>query len=147
VARAHFCSILLTASTNERIPLLQYTGPLRNEGCPTRRVYAWGFVPYRHNRSRQRIKTANNQIKSPTRKPVVWATQFISSFGGWLRLTFFLLDGAHRGEDTTVVIHRIIKKRGCPTRRFYAWEVCILPSRSIRSADKNWEQRDQKPHA
>src|SRR5437879_5388628 len=71
----------LTASTDERIPLLQYTGTLRNEGCPTRRVYAWGFVSYRHNRSRQRIKTANNQIKSPTRKPDVWATQFISSFG------------------------------------------------------------------
>src|SRR5882762_599753 len=68
--------------------------------------------------------------------------------GEWRRLTFFfLLDGAHRGEDTTVAIHRIAKKRGCPTRRAYAWEVCILPSQSIWSADKNWEQRDQKPHA
>jgi hypothetical protein len=44
VAQVHFCSFLLTASTDERIPLLQYTGTLRNEGCPTRRVYAWGFV-------------------------------------------------------------------------------------------------------
>jgi Cdc6-like AAA superfamily ATPase len=24
--------------------------------------------------------------------------------------------------------------------------VCILPSQSTRSVDKNWEQRDQKPH-
>src|SRR6267378_3638176 len=54
---------------------------VKNQGCPTRRVYAWGFVSYRHNRSRQRIKTANNQIKSPTRKPDAWATEFISSFG------------------------------------------------------------------
>jgi hypothetical protein len=56
---------------------LQYTGTLRNEGCPTRRVYAWGFVSYRHNPSSQRIKTGNNQVKSPTRKPDAWATQFV----------------------------------------------------------------------
>src|SRR6266404_483752 len=54
---------------------------VQKRGCPTRRVDAWGFVSYRHNRSSQRIKTANNKIKSPTRKPDVWATQFISSFG------------------------------------------------------------------
>src|SRR6267143_2122507 len=54
---------------------------VKNQGCPTRRGYAWGVVPYRRNRSGQRIKTANNQIKSPTRKPDAWATQFISSFG------------------------------------------------------------------
>jgi hypothetical protein len=34
---------------------------------------------------------------------------------------FFPLEGAHRTENTTVVIHRDVKKRGCPTRRFYAW--------------------------
>src|SRR6267143_3903563 len=54
---------------------------VKNQGCPTRRGYAWGVVPYRRNRSGQRIKTANNQIKSPTRKPDAWATQFISSLG------------------------------------------------------------------
>jgi hypothetical protein len=54
---------------------------VNKRGCPTRRVYAWGFISYRHNRFRQRIKTATNQIKSPTRKPDAWATQFISSFG------------------------------------------------------------------
>src|ERR1700719_4734012 len=42
-------------------------------------------------------------------------------------------------------MHWNVKKQGCPTRRVYAWEVCILPSRSIPSADKDWEQRDQKP--
>ena len=34
VARAHFCSFLLTASIEERIPLLQYTGTLSFEGAP-----------------------------------------------------------------------------------------------------------------
>src|SRR5882762_8563853 len=54
---------------------------VKNQGCPTRRGYAWGVLLYRRNRSGQRIKTANNQIKSPTRKPDAWATEFISSFG------------------------------------------------------------------
>ena len=30
-----------------------------------------------HNRFGQRIKTENHEIKSPTRKPVVWATQIV----------------------------------------------------------------------
>src|SRR5882724_4994712 len=64
---------------------------VKKQGCPTRRVYAWGFVSYRHNRSSQRIKTATNQIKSPTRKPDVWATQFVP------RLTSGA--SAHRRED------------------------------------------------
>src|SRR6267378_372119 len=41
----------------------------KNRGCPTRRVYAWGVVTYRHYRFGQRIKTGNDEIKSPTRKP------------------------------------------------------------------------------
>src|SRR5882762_5506444 len=41
------------------------TETLTNEGCPTRRFYAWGFDPNRGNRSAQRTKTGNNEIKSP----------------------------------------------------------------------------------
>src|SRR5258706_15836440 len=36
-----------------------------------------GIISYRHDRSSQRIKTGNNQVKSPTRKPDAWATQFV----------------------------------------------------------------------
>jgi len=41
----------------------------KNGGCPTRRVYAWGAVSYHQHRFSQRIKTGNDEIKSPTRKP------------------------------------------------------------------------------
>src|SRR6266436_1125503 len=34
MARAHFCSFLLAARIDEKIPLLQYTGTSRNEGAP-----------------------------------------------------------------------------------------------------------------
>jgi hypothetical protein len=34
VAQALFCSFLLTASIDESIRLLQYTGTLRSEGAP-----------------------------------------------------------------------------------------------------------------
>ena len=35
-------------------------------------------------------------------------------------------DGAHRGEDTTVVIHRIVKNRGVPQASVLRLGVCIL---------------------
>src|SRR5712664_3506120 len=38
-----------------------------------------------------------------------------------------------------------LRIEGAPTRRFYAWGVGIMPSRSIRSADKYWERRVQRP--
>ena len=34
MAQVHFCSFLLTVFVDEKIPLLQYTGTLRNEGAP-----------------------------------------------------------------------------------------------------------------
>jgi hypothetical protein len=40
---------------------------------------------------------------------------------------FLPLDGALRREYTTVVIHRIGKNQGCPTRRLYAWGVVSCP--------------------
>jgi len=70
-------SFCLTAHIGERIPLLQSTGSLRNEGAPRVGLTRGRFVSYRHNRSGQRMKTGNNEIKSPTRKPGVWATQFV----------------------------------------------------------------------
>src|SRR6266566_3243614 len=51
VAQVHFCSFLMTASTDERIPLLQYTGTLRNEDAPRVRFYAWGFVSCQRHRT------------------------------------------------------------------------------------------------
>src|SRR6266513_5184848 len=50
---------------------------VKKRGGPHASGLRVGVVSYRHNRSRQRIKTANNQIKTPTRKPDAWATQFI----------------------------------------------------------------------
>ena len=45
-----------------------------------------------------------------------------SVLDGWPRLTFFFpLDGDHQREDSTGLIHRTDKNRGCPTRRVYAW--------------------------
>src|SRR5467141_3577047 len=71
-----------------------------------------------------------------------------ATMGGWPRLNFFFpLDCDHQREDSTGLIHRTDKNRGCPTRRVYAWGGCNLPSPSIQSADKNRERRDQKPHA
>ena len=44
---------------------------------PTRRVYAWGFISYRRDRSGQRIKTGNDEFKGRTRNPDVRSTRFI----------------------------------------------------------------------
>ena len=69
------------AAIDERIPLLRYSGLLRNEGAPRVGFTRGRFVSHRYDRSGLQIKTMNNEIKSPTRKPDVWATQFISSLG------------------------------------------------------------------
>src|SRR6267378_2094826 len=49
-------------------------------------------------------------------------------------------------RDSTVAIHRTVKKRGVPHASGLRVGVCTLPSQSIPSADKNCEQPDQKPH-
>src|SRR5467141_2645317 len=70
-----------------------------------------------------------------------------ATMGGWPRLTFFFpLDGDHQREDSTALIHRTDKNRGCPTRRVYAWGgSCILPSPSIRSAEKTGNDEIKSP--
>ena len=41
---------------------------------------------------------------------------------GWPGLAYFFpVQEVHQVEDTTVVIYRKVKQRGCPTRRVYAW--------------------------
>src|SRR6267378_8283833 len=49
-------------------------------------------------------------------------------------------------RDSTVALHRTVKKRGVPHASGLRVGVCILPSQSIWSADNNWEQRHPKPH-
>ncbi len=39
---------------------------------------------------------------------------FIAMAGGAFDSSIFLLDGAARGEDTTFVFYRGVKRRGCP---------------------------------
>jgi hypothetical protein len=51
------------------------------EGAPRVGFTRGGLYPNRGTRSRQRIKTGNIEIKSPTRKTDAWATQFILSLG------------------------------------------------------------------
>src|SRR6266853_2051234 len=74
-------SFRVMVAIDERILLLRYSGLLRNEGAPRVGFTRGRFVSHRHDRSGLQIKTMNNEIKSPTRKPDVWATQFISSLG------------------------------------------------------------------
>src|SRR6266853_2437481 len=63
------------------VSLAAILGIVRNEGAPRVGFTRGRFVSHRHDRSGPQIKTMNNDIKSPTRKPDVWATQFISSLG------------------------------------------------------------------
>jgi len=44
-------------------------------GCPTRRVYAWGFISRGRKQSGYRLRTCNNEIKIPTRGPDAWGTR------------------------------------------------------------------------
>ena len=49
--------------------------------------------------------------------------------GGPGNISVFFFEGAHRKEDSTVVIHDEVKKRGRPTFRFYTWGLwwCPMP--------------------
>jgi len=113
-------SFYLTTPIEERIPLLQSTGSLRNEGAPRVGVTRGGLY----------LTVTIDPVRA----------------GGPGSLLFFPLDGIHRGEDATVAIHLTVKKRGVPHASGLRVGVCILPSQSNPSADKNCDQSDQKPH-
>jgi hypothetical protein len=71
--------ILFLFHGDESLPPLYYTLTLTNEGAPGVGSTPGGLYPNRGNRSGQRIKIGDNEIKSPTRKPDAWGTQFILS--------------------------------------------------------------------
>jgi len=77
-------SFYLTAPIDESIPHSYNTpGSLTYEGAPTRRIYAWGVVSYRHIPIRPADKNWEQRNKSPTRKPDAWGTRFIFRHGTW----------------------------------------------------------------
>src|SRR6267378_3457531 len=77
--RLTFFSLLDGAHRGEDSTVAIHRNVKKRGGAPGVGFTRGRFVSYRHNRTRQRIKTATNQIKSPTRKPDAWATQLISS--------------------------------------------------------------------
>jgi len=74
VAQVHFCSFFLTASIDERIPLLQYTGTLRNEGAPGVSFTPGGLNPKLWQSIQPADKNREQQNQKLTLKRIVWDT-------------------------------------------------------------------------
>ena|SRR6267378_161454 len=110
-------------------------GIVKKRGCPTRRVYAWGFVSYRPNRSGQRTKTGINDTKNPTHQTDVWATQIISSRG--VRTTRHAIPLLH------VPVNRVFRKI-YRTRFYLPFAVCQFFDKPFRENGQG-AQGPEKP--
>ena len=86
MAQARFFSFHLTASTDERIPLLQYTGTLRNEGVPHASGFTRGGLSYA-KRFEAILWTGPSAFPHVQLLSAAAAAQHD---GGWPRFTFFL---------------------------------------------------------